>query len=146
MLWHMKSSPQTGDGIRFEVASMAKDDRDVLDILKFELDFLENGGYGRSVRTPWKETSLFQDSLSCINFGDPARTRPCDECLLMDFVPNDFRSTDVPCHHIPVSEQGDSLEVIEMRKGRMEAEEALKNWLRQAIHKIEVERGKLTAH
>ncbi len=125
---------------------MAKDDRDVLEILKFELSFLENGGYGRSVRTPWKETSLFQDSLTCINFGDPARTRPCDECLLMDFVPNDLRSTDIPCHHIPMTDQGDSLEVIEMRKGRMEAEEALKNWLRQAIEKIEVERGKLTAH
>ncbi len=125
---------------------MAKDDRDVLEILKFELSFLENGGYGRSVRTPWKETSLFQDSLTCINFGDPARTRPCDECLLMDFVPNDLRSTDIPCHHIPMTDQGDSLEVIEMRKGRMEAEEALKNWLRQAIHKIEVERGKLTYH
>ena len=125
---------------------MAKDDRDVLQILKFELDFLENGGYGRSVRTPWKDTSLFQDSLSCINFGDPARTRPCDECLLMDFVPEEFRLTSVPCHQIPVSEQGETLEVIEQHKGRMEAEEALKNWLRQAIHRIEVQRGGLTTH
>lgn len=125
---------------------MAKDDRDVLQILKFELEFLENGGYGRSVRTPWKETSLFQDSLSCINFGDPARTRPCDECLLMDFVPGDLRATDVPCHQIPISDAGESLEVIEARKGRTEAEEALKTWLRHAIHKIEIEREKVTSH
>lgn len=125
---------------------MAKDDRDILAILKFELDFLENGGYGRSVRTPWKETSLFQDSLTCINFGDPARTRPCDECLLMDFVPKDLRSTSVPCHQIPMSDQGESLEVIQLRRGRLEAEEALKNWLRQAIHRIEVEQNKLTTH
>lgn len=125
---------------------MAKDDRDILEILKFELSFLENGGYGRSVRTPWKETSLFQDSLSCINFGDPARTRPCDECLLISFVPKDLQSTDVPCHQIPLSEQGETLEIIETRKGRLEAEEALKNWLRGAIHKLEVERGKLTTH
>jgi hypothetical protein len=125
---------------------MARDDRDILEILKFELSFLENGGYGRSVRTPWKETSLFQDSLTCINFGDPARTRPCDECLLMDFVPKHLQSTEVPCHQIPVSEDGETLEVIESRKGRMEAEEALKSWLRQAIHTLEVERGKLTTH
>jgi hypothetical protein len=26
--------------------------RDVLEVLQFELDFLEQGGYGRSVRTP----------------------------------------------------------------------------------------------
>ena len=125
---------------------MAKDDRDILEILKFELSFLENGGYGRSVRTPWKETSLFQDSLSCINFGDPARTRPCDECLLIDFVPKQLQSTDVPCHQIPMSEQGETLGLIETRKGRTEAEEALKNWLREAIRKLEVERGKLTTH
>jgi hypothetical protein len=125
---------------------MAKDDRDILEILKFELSFLENGGYGRSVRTPWKETSLFQDSLSCINFGDPARTRPCDECLLMNFVPKELQDTEIPCHQIPISQQGETLELIETRRGRTEAEEALKNWLRDAIHKLEVERGKLTSH
>jgi hypothetical protein len=125
---------------------MSKDDRDILEILKFELEFLENGGYGRSVRTPWKETSLFQDSLTCINFGDPARTRPCDECLLTDFVPHHLRSTDVPCHHIPVSENGETIELIEARKGRTEAEEALKTWLRNAIQKLETERDKLTSH
>ena len=125
---------------------MAKDDRDILEILKFELEFLENGGYGRSVRTPWKETSLFQDSLTCINFGDPARTRPCDECLLIDFVPKHQQSSDVPCHHIAVSEKGETIEVIEARKGRTEAEEALKSWLKREIQRLESERGKLTSH
>ena len=33
---------------------MAKDDRDILDALKQELDFIEKGGYGRSVRTPFR--------------------------------------------------------------------------------------------
>lgn len=51
---------------------MSNDKRDVLDVLKFELAFLEPGGYGRSVRTPWKATSVFQDSPSCLNFNDPA--------------------------------------------------------------------------
>jgi hypothetical protein len=31
---------------------MAQDKRDVLEVLQFELSFLEQGGYGRSVRTP----------------------------------------------------------------------------------------------
>jgi hypothetical protein len=129
-----------------EVNTMAKDDRDILAILKFELDFLENGGYGRSVRTPWKETSIFQDSLSCINFGDPERSRPCDECLLMAFVPNDQRSSSVPCHHIPLTERGETIEVIEQGKSRVEVEEALKIWLRKTIHQIEVERTRPTTH
>ena len=29
---------------------MAKDERDILELLKTELDFIEKGGYGRSVR------------------------------------------------------------------------------------------------
>ena len=33
---------------------MAKDERDLLDLLKFELKFLEDGGYGRSPHTPWR--------------------------------------------------------------------------------------------
>ena len=41
----------------WEVTPMSNDKRDILEILKFELNFLEQGGYGRSVRTPWKPTS-----------------------------------------------------------------------------------------
>jgi hypothetical protein len=37
-----------------------------LNSLKFELEFLENGGYGRSVHTPWRPTSTFQDSLTLV--------------------------------------------------------------------------------
>ena len=70
---------------------MSDDKRDVLEVLKFELSFLEQGGYGRSVRTPWKATSAFQDSPSCINFNDPGRPHPCSECLLTDFVPTEAR-------------------------------------------------------
>jgi hypothetical protein len=45
---------------------MAKDDRDILEILKGELDLIEKGGYGRSVHTPWLAKSIFQDSLTCM--------------------------------------------------------------------------------
>lgn len=125
---------------------MARDDRDILEVLRFELDFLEHGGYGRSVRTPWKETSIFQDSLSCINFGDPERSRPCDECLLMAFVPESHRTKDVPCHHIPLTERGDTVEDMEQSNKREDVEEAFKVWLRKVIKQIETERAAQTAH
>lgn len=125
---------------------MAKDDRDILEILKFELDFLEHGGYGRSVRTPWKPTSIFQDSLSCINFGDPERTRPCEECLLMDFVPKDQRSTSIPCHHIPLTENGETVEVMGQSRMSDDLQEAVKKWLRKTIQQIETDRARQTAH
>lgn len=121
---------------------MAKDDRDILELLKFELNFLEQGGYGRSVRTPWKPTSIFQDSISCINFGDPERPRPCTECLLMDFVPKSAQHEDVPCHHIPLNEKGETVDTIERYDNQREVEEKFKAWLRQAIASLEAERAR----
>jgi hypothetical protein len=52
---------------------MAQDEREMLELLKFELKFLEGGGYGRSPRTPWRAPRIFEDSPSCLNFNDPSR-------------------------------------------------------------------------
>ena len=122
---------------------MPKDDRDILEILKFELDFLEQGGYGRSVRTPWKATSAFQDSLTCINFGDPYRSHPCNDCLLMQFVPEERRSETVPCHHIALDESGRTVDTLEAQENQEGLEERVKNWLRVTIKRIEQERATL---
>ena len=112
------------------------DERDTLEVLKAELDFIEKGGYGRSVRTPRQPTSIFQDSLSCLNFADSRRTHPCDECLLIDFVPPENRKEDVPCHHIPLSAGGVTVSALEW-KDQSDTEAALKNWLRQKIQQLE---------
>jgi hypothetical protein len=126
---------------------MSDDKRDVLEVLKFELEFLEQGGYGRSVRTPWKATSAFQDSPSCLNFNDPARPHPCNECLLTDFVPREAREEDIPCHFIPLNHQGETVDSLERHAHQLEMEETLKNWLRSTIARLERERAqKLAAH
>ncbi len=120
---------------------MPIDDRDILEILKFELDFIEKGGYGRSVRTPWKPTSIFQDSPTCINFGDPARSRPCSECLLMRFAPCEHKSDSVPCHRIPLTSSGETVEDLSERDDQQGMEDAVKNWLRATISRLERERA-----
>jgi CO dehydrogenase/acetyl-CoA synthase gamma subunit (corrinoid Fe-S protein) len=120
---------------------MSDDKRDILDVLKFELNFLEQGGYGRSVRTPWKPTSIFQDSLSCINFNEPDRPHPCNECLLTDFVPSDLKSEDVPCHHIALNSDGETVNTLERQGTQIEMEEAVKQWLRATIERLEAEQN-----
>jgi hypothetical protein len=120
---------------------MADDKRDVLEVLKFELNFLEQGGYGRSVRTPWKPTSAFLDSPSCINFNDSGRPHPCSECLLTDFVPEKCREEETPCHHIPLNTHGETVYTMERQREQIELEEALKNWLKDTIQRIEHERA-----
>jgi hypothetical protein len=120
---------------------MADDDRDLLEVLKFELSFLEHGGYGRSVRTPWKPTSIFEDSLTCLNFGDPGHSHPCRECLLFDFVPDASRNETVPCHHIPINQKGDTLATLDTGYNQLELEESIKSWLRNTIQRLEGKRA-----
>ena len=109
-------------------------------------DFIEKGEYGRSVRTPWQPTSIFQDSTSCLNYADPNRTHSCDECLLMDFVPSEHRADIVPCHHIPLNARGETIDDLEWKEDQRETEEDLKAWLRSTIDKIESRRGETALH
>jgi hypothetical protein len=119
---------------------MPQDDRDILEVLKSELAFVDSGGYGRSVRTPWLPTSVFQDSITCLNFGDPKRSRPCSECLLMRFVPSKHYAAGVPCHHIPLDELGETVHLLERWETQEEMENVVKNWLRTTIKRLEEER------
>jgi len=117
------------------------DERDVLEVLKFELNFLEQGGYGRSVHAPQKPTSIFQDSITCLNFGEPQRVHPCSECMLIDFVPESHRNDEVPCHHIPLSPAGDTVATLEGRDKQLQVEERMINWLRAVIARMEKDRN-----
>jgi hypothetical protein len=121
-----------------------KDNRDILNLLQDELEFIEKGGYGRSVRTPWKPKSIFQDSLSCLNFADPSRSHSCDECHLIDFVSPELRAAAIPCHVIPLNDAGETIEDLELTDNQSKTEEAVKAWLRQEIKRIQQERANLT--
>jgi hypothetical protein len=122
---------------------MANDDRDVVDVLQQELDFVEKGGYGRSVRTPWLPKSIFQDSLSCLNYGYPYRAHPCSECHLLEFVPPEHRSEIVPCHFIPLDKEGDTIAELELEGNESRAQKLLTDWLRTQINKLQTDREKL---
>lgn len=123
---------------------MDKDNRDILNLLQDELEFIEKGGYGRSVRTPWKPTSIFQDSLTCLNFADPCRSHPCDECHLIDFVSPELRTVEVPCHRIPLNDAGETIDDLELTDNQSRTEEAVKAWLRRQIKRIQQQRANLT--
>jgi hypothetical protein len=118
---------------------MPQDDRPILELLKDELAFIEQGGYGRSVRTPQLAKSAFQDSLTCINYSDPARTHPCNDCRLIDFVANEHRSEEVPCHFITLNDAGDTIEDLEAQGNQAKLEANVKQWMRTKIKQIEDE-------
>jgi hypothetical protein len=120
-----------------EATAMATNLRELLEQLKLERDILANGGYGRSVRTPWQATRLFRDSITCLNFGEEVKKHPCEECILWDWVPEDRRDADIPCHFIPLNEHGETIASLEFREDRDRAEEALLAWLNREIAKLE---------
>jgi hypothetical protein len=120
---------------------MANDDRDILEVLKEELDFIDKGGYGRSVRTPWKPKSAFQDSLTCLNYGYPYRAHPCNECHLLDFVSPEHHAAEVPCHFIPLSDAGETIEDLESGDNEAKLERKVRDWLRARIGEIEDKRA-----
>lgn len=116
---------------------MSGDDRDILQVLESELDFIMKGGYDPSVRNPHVPTILFQDSPICPEFPTHTHTH---ECLLMQFVPEDRKSQPVPCHHIPLNEKGDTVGGLLAERGQEQAQQALKEWLEHTIHRIKQER------
>ena len=116
---------------------MGTDERNLLELLKDELTFIEKGVYGRSVRTPWQSKSTFQDSVTCINYGYPYRAHPCHECHLLDFVSPENRTKDVPCHYIPLNIDGDTIEELELQDNQAKIEREVSGWLRARIKELE---------
>jgi hypothetical protein len=119
---------------------MHRDERDLLEVLKFELEFLEAGGYGRSPKTPWRPLYIFEDSLTCMNYHSKENREPCSECVLMQLVPSEFRLAEIPCRHIPFNASGENLDTLYGYGDQREIEDALGKWLRTTIHRVEAER------
>jgi len=117
---------------------MADDERDLLETLKFELKFLETGGYKHSRRALWRAASTFQDSPTCLNFNDPTRAHPCSKCLLLQFVPVERRTEKLPCWFIPLTALGETVNYYANCGTQLELEEALAAWLRRTIKSIEL--------
>ena len=120
---------------------MAADEHDILRHLQDELAFIEKGGYGRSVRTPWQSKATFRDSPTCLNYADPDRPHPCSECHLLEFVDPAHRTKELPCHFIPLNAEGETVEGLELddNQGRLERE--VSAWLRARIREIEKKRA-----
>ena len=122
---------------------MAKDGRDILEVLQAELDFIEKDGYKLSDRTPWSSKSIFQDSMTCLNYGYPYRAHSCSECHLLDFVATEDFNTMVPCHYIPLNKAGETIEELEFKGDEARALNLVKTWLRTQIDQLCAERSRM---
>ncbi|MGE5111411.1 MAG: hypothetical protein ACM3JB_11175 [Acidobacteriaceae bacterium] len=119
---------------------MGGDQRDIVEILRYELNCLEQGEFARAIGEG-RASSPFQDTLSCLNYGEPLRPHACHECFLYEFVPEHARTEEVPCHHIPLDPAGRTIADFLKSKDAVGLERALKIWLRRTIAELELEAG-----
>lgn len=120
--------------------NMREDKRDVLEVLKTELTFLEIGGY--SQRDSWGPEFIFEDSPTCINCGRTENRIPCTECVLIQFVPPEHRTEKIACRHIPLNASGETVDSLYRYAGPQgKVDEAVGNWLRATIDRLEKERS-----
>jgi hypothetical protein len=111
----------------------------VLKLLRRELQFLEQGSYKRSPKSPWRAPYIFEESPSCPNHSDRTRQRPCRECWLMQFVPADLHSEQVPCRFVPLTSDGITVDSLYRYGTTAESEQVLRTWLLHRIKELEAE-------
>ena len=106
----------------------------ILDVLKKELQFVESGGYRDPDR--WRPSFIFEDSPTCIH-PDRSKPQPCQQCPLMLFVPVSRRRTPIPCRHIPLNDEGFTLDSMYSWDTSEEIEATVRQWLIKTITKLE---------
>lgn len=120
---------------------MPKEKRDLLEVLKFELEFLEQGGYGRLPREAWRSRLIFEDSPTCANFNSREQI-PCEDCVLTPLIPGNAFEKNVPCDYIPLTPAGDTLDSLYRTGTQQEIEDALRVWLKTTIKQLESEKAR----
>jgi hypothetical protein len=118
---------------------MAKPKRDLLEVLRLELEFLKNGGYRNA--SSWRPRFIFEDSPTCLHYGNPEPKRPCSECVLMQMVPAAWHQVAVPCRYIPLNEKDETIHSLYQYGTSEELESKLGEWLMNTIQKLELERA-----
>jgi hypothetical protein len=116
---------------------MTKDKRDLLDVLKAELEFVEKGGYRHPTRAAWRPQFMFQDSPTCLNFEPTQHPKPCSDCALMQLVPAHSEERKFPCRYIALNEQGDTLDTLYRTGTQEEIESGFSQWLKTTIERLE---------
>jgi hypothetical protein len=117
-----------------------KDGQKLTDILRAELRFVEEGGYRRRPRFPFRPNFVFEDSPTCFRVrreSEEAATPACRECQLMAFVPEDSRGKHFPCRHIDLTGNGETVNSFYEYGTEKELEAALKEWLKKKIAELE---------
>jgi hypothetical protein len=120
---------------------MSRDKRQLVDVLRQELEFVEKGGYRHPSHAAWRPQFMFQDSPTCLNFNSNDIPAPCTDCVMMQVVPADSQQRKFPCRYIPLNERGETLDLLYRAGTQEETQAAFKNWLKSTIARLQREQA-----
>lgn len=112
--------------------------RRLLDMLRMEESLLSAKGLKTPEQSPKPYFEPFKDSVTCLDFGRE-RFEPCDECWLMEFVPQERDEKVVPCHQIEMNPEGETVLMMKDRGDTVRMEQVVLSWLRNRIAQLERE-------
>jgi hypothetical protein len=116
---------------------MRRDGPNPLQTLKAELEFLEAGGYQNRAKTSWRPQFIFEDSPTCLYSDLAVHRRPCTACALIELVPANGRREQAPCRHIPLNDEGETLDLLYRTGTEEEIDAAVAKWLKAEIQILE---------
>lgn len=122
---------------------MTNDERDIVQVLERELSLLENGWYDHSPAYPWRAPLVFEDSPTCPSFNATSLTHICGACVLKQLVPLMRQSEKVPCRHIPLNDEGETVDILYRCGTTQDMKVLLRNWLLKTIARLKENRRRL---
>ncbi len=112
----------------------------LLRTLQRELKYLDEGGYDTSAPGQWRPPLVFEDSPTCLCKAHPDPS--CEECALVEFVPDEHRHKAVPCRYILLDDKSVTLDGLYRWGTHSEMLAAVRGWLVNTIGQLEREIAK----
>ena len=109
--------------------------QELLDMLKLEEATVAARGFPPSPDPPHHHLEPFRDSITCL-IGREAPQEPCDQCWLINYVPAGHDPHVIPCHQIPLNQEGETVGSLKARGDWKRLEHSVLAWLRGEIAKL----------
>ncbi len=94
-------------------------------------------GFPPSPSAPHQHLKPFRDSITCLYFLQENPQGQCEQCWLASFVPAEYDPRALPCHQIPLNQQGETVLSLEARGDPERLKTEVLGWIRGEIAKLE---------
>ncbi len=107
----------------------AWDKQKVLGLMRLEIDNIRRRGFG----------AYFRESVLCLNTHKLVKSDTREGCALLVYVPEERKRDEVPCVHIRLDNEGNTVAELSKSSDREALEEKIIGWLERTADELERE-------